>query len=85
MGWFIAVSDMPGRPFAVIDGQGQVAGCHSSREAASLQMTTLNVNGVEPIGADPPPKPKAPAPVPEPAPSRREEPISYSTGHTVMW
>jgi hypothetical protein len=44
--WHLAVSDLPGRPFAVIDGEGAVAGCHATRASAVMQMTQLNMEGL---------------------------------------
>jgi hypothetical protein len=84
MPWFLATSDMPGRPFAVIDGEGLLAGCHSTREAASLQMVTLNQHGLEPAQPEPPkpaPKPDGPT-VREPPPP---PPVMYSMPATVGW
>lgn len=82
MGWFIATSNLPDKPFAVIDGDGSVAGCHASREAASLQMSTLNLVGQ----GDPEPTVQAAAPA-EDAPVRREPPptVAYSTSTTLAW
>lgn len=86
MAYQIVDSDIPGKPYAVIDtGSRAVMGCHATREAASIQMSTLHVNGAE--QPTPTPRRAAPTPPPEPElPARREEPpIAYSPSRTVMW
>lgn len=45
MGWHLAISNMPDKPYAVISNKGAIAGCHASRASASLQMTQLNLDG----------------------------------------
>lgn len=47
MSWFLAVSDVPGVPFAVTDGQGSVAGCYVTRADAELQAKKLNMEDGE--------------------------------------
>ncbi len=93
MAYQIVDSDLPGRPYAVIDTANQtVMGCHSTRAAASIQMSTLYVNG--PNDEAPPPPARAaappPAPKPEPKPLGRPTPprdasVSYSPSRTAMW
>lgn len=87
MAWHLAISDMPGRPYAVIDGHGQLAGCHSTRALAVMQMTQLNMDGIEVVeGAEVPapvgvtPSEEVKTSVPWVAP-----PIAYTTPRTVAW
>ena len=92
MAWHLRVSDMPGRPFAVVDGNGEVAGCHATREAASIQMSTLNVheNVADAPSKEPITGPTGTvvdgrlAPRREPTP-RREEPVAYRPSKTIAW
>lgn len=88
--WHLGISDMPGRPYAVVDGEGQLAGCHSSREAATIQMTALNMDGItsveeiEPSAARSAPPKKVAPPEPPRAP-RKRDPVAFSTPTTLAW
>jgi hypothetical protein len=91
MAWHLALSeDMPGKPYAVVDNtDGSIAGYHPSRESASIQMSTLYVNG---RGDEKYPKATTHTPVqpaPEPATPesfiRNDAPVAYSTSKTLAW
>ncbi len=85
MAWHIVPADMPGKPFAVIDGNGQVAGCHPSRFEAVRQMSALNVSESLDLGDTSVPEPRQKAEEAKPEPRHEPPPVSYSTSHTSAW
>lgn len=92
MGWYLATSDIPERPFAVIDGKGSVAGCHPSRQLAMLQATALNSYGADPeadadaVAAEVKrATPKVETVEAEEKPKRQPTPVAFSRSQTQAW
>lgn len=85
MSWFISTSDMPGRPYAVHNGKGEIAGCHQNRQMAYLQMTALNENGSE-MAPEPEVEPKRAVTKDEKPKQKPLEPIvAFSRSQTQAW
>lgn len=76
---------MPGRPFAVVDAEGSIAGCHSSRESASIQMIGLNVSGPGEAVAPAAASSAASQPVVEAPAGRPDMPVMYTTPKSAAW
>ncbi len=94
MTWHMGISEIPGKPFAVINTDGSIAGCHASREAASLQLSTLLVNGVDPDVPLPTLKDGRVSTAPnggaaeapqKPASTRELPPVMYTTPTSQAW
>jgi hypothetical protein len=79
------MSDMSGRPFAVVNGLGELAGCHATRAAAVIQMTMLNVHDADTLEASAEEKSAVVVEAPVLGKPYNPPPIPYTTPTTQTW